>query len=182
MRSTQVSIHRALAIGRDEDQTPRGRRVTAPRRSGKIDPPGTDIVGEDLAELVIRNLPNKRALRAKRCQAGQRIGGRTPGNLACRAHRLVKRAGAISIDQRHCAFCQAEPCHLLLGSGRHDIDDGVADGDDIKARGDMAHAETPGWEQTQSGRSLRVAPLQRCASRNGSSVDSERCSGNSRSP
>ncbi len=69
MRGAEEGVHRALPVGRDEDQAAPGRRIAGARRGVVVDPAGVDIVREDFAELVLGDLADERAFRAERRRA-----------------------------------------------------------------------------------------------------------------
>ena len=90
-------------------------------------------MAEDVAELVGRYLADERALRTERAHPGKRVRRRSAGDFLGRAHRVVKAACAVLIDQRHPALVEAELVDQLLFTGGHHINDGVADGDYVVA-------------------------------------------------
>jgi len=92
---------------------------------------GANIVGENLAQLIGRNLANEAALGSQRSQPRQRVRRRSARNFLGRAHCVVKRTRAIGIDQHHPAPSHPELVDQRLAAGRHDIDNRVADSDDI---------------------------------------------------
>src|SRR3546814_6845526 len=55
----QKGVHRPLSVGGDEDQAARGRRPAAERRRVVGDAERAQIVGENRAELVVGDLPDK---------------------------------------------------------------------------------------------------------------------------
>ena len=125
----EEGVHRPLAIGRDEDEAARGRGLAFAGRRVEIDPHRADVVAEDVAQLVLRHLPDECALRAQRRHAGKRVGGRAPGNFLRRPHRLVQSPGAVLVDQRHPALVEIEFGDQVFFARGHHIDDGIADGD-----------------------------------------------------
>ena len=138
LRGTEVGVHRALAIGADEDQATRRRRLALARGGGESDAAGADVVGEDLAQLVVRDLADEGAVGAQRGEARQRVRRRAARDFPRRAHRIVELTRTVGIDERHAAAHQAEFGDQLVGAGRHDIDDGIADGDHVDGR--LGHA------------------------------------------
>ena len=84
LRGAEIGVHRPLAVGRDEDQALRGWRLGRARRGRKGDIEGADIVRENPAKLVIRDLPYESAAGTKRREAGQQDEPRHPGFLRSR--------------------------------------------------------------------------------------------------
>ena len=72
----------------------------SPARGGRVevDPDRADVVREDLAELVVGDLADERALRAERGEPGQRVGRRAARDLPRRAHRVVELAARASVS------------------------------------------------------------------------------------
>ena len=88
-------------------------------------------MGENLAKLVVRDLTDESAFRPQRRQTRQRVRRRAAGNLPRRAHGFVKLMRPSGIHQRHPAPRHAQPFYQRVIARGHDIDDGVADGDDV---------------------------------------------------
>ena len=127
----EEGVHRALAIGRHKDKAARGRRVAGTGRGVEIDADGADVMAEDLAQLVGRDLANEGALRAQRGHAGQRIGRGTARNLGRAAHGVVEFLRPIGVDQGHPALGKAQLLDQIVCAGSHHIDNGIADGEDV---------------------------------------------------
>ena len=128
----EEGVHRPLAIGSDEDQAARGWRLAFTRGGGEIDPAGADVVAEDLAQLVAGDLADERAACAQRRHPGERVRRRSARDFLGRTHRVVQHLGLVGIDQRHPAAVEPKLFDQRFVARRHDIDDGVADGDDVE--------------------------------------------------
>ena len=89
-------------------------------------------MAEDAAELVVVDLADEGAAAAERGHPGDGIGGRAAGELHGRAHGPVEVAGAIGIDQRHGALRQPMGGQEGIVGMAEDIDDGIADADDVE--------------------------------------------------
>ena len=139
LRCAQKRVHRALPVGRHEDQAARGGRLTAAHRGGKGNPGGADIVGKHFAQLIIGDLADKGARRSQRGHPGQCVGRRSARNFARRTHRGIKIMRARFIDQRHPALGQIEPGNIVVMRRGHDIDNRIADRDDIVTGGGLGH-------------------------------------------
>jgi hypothetical protein len=85
------------------------------------------------AQLIVGDLAYERAFVAERCNACQRIGCRAPGNLAPRSHAPVKLLGPLGVDQPHRPLLIAFAIEEGVVDAGDDIDDGVADGEDVEA-------------------------------------------------
>ncbi len=65
MARAEEGVHRALAVGGDEDQATRGRCAFLERRRLIGDAERAQIVREDMAELVVGNLADEGAALAE---------------------------------------------------------------------------------------------------------------------
>ena len=131
MRGGERRVHRPLAIGRDQNEAARGRRRRRHRRHVEGDAGRAHVVRENLAELIIGDLPDKRALVTQRRQPRERVRGRTARDFACRTHAAIQRNRGIAVDQAHRAAFEAFAREKLeVGVGNH-VDDGIADRDDV---------------------------------------------------
>ena len=99
-------------------------------------------MAEHLAKLITRNLPDKRALQAKRGKASERVGRRPARQFARRGHGFVKFVSPRFVDQRHPAAIELEFVDQLLLARSNHIDHGIADGDHIiTGRGGFGHGK-----------------------------------------
>ena len=158
LRGAEESVHRPLAIGRHEDQAARRRRIAGPRRHIEGNPAGPDIVGKDLAQLVVGHLADEGALRPQRSQARQGIGGGTARNLARGAHRVVQCLRPFGIDQGHAATGQAELVDQVVGARCHHVDDGIADRDHVGGRCSHGRSLSPGGNGNDPARLAIIPP------------------------
>ncbi len=133
LAGAEEGVHRALAIGRHEDEAPRGRGLAVARWRVEIDTDGADVVREHIAQLILGHLAHEGALRTQRAHACQRVRCRTARNFPRRAHRFVKPLRAVFVHQRHPALVQIELVDQFFGAGGHYVDDGIADGDHVVA-------------------------------------------------
>ena len=88
---------------------------------------------ENLAELIVGDLADEAAACTQRSEPRQRVGRRAAADFLGRAHRVGQFLRARGIDQRHPALGKAKPFDAGFVGGGHDIDDGVADGDDVNS-------------------------------------------------
>jgi hypothetical protein len=130
-RRAEIGIHGALALRGHHDQAARGRRPGAGRRSVKSDAGGADVVGEDLAQLVVLHPADEGGVAAKRSDAGNSVGHRTTGHLNRRPHRSIEALGIGLIDEPHGALDETLDNEEVVVDARQHIDDGVADAEDI---------------------------------------------------
>jgi hypothetical protein len=114
----------------------RQRPVGSPPDFGgreELDAVRADIVGEDLAELVVRHLPDETRAPAHRRDPGHRIRRRSAAGLARRAHLGVKRRRALGVEHLHRALDQAFAREeRILRLGDH-VDHRIADRQHVQA-------------------------------------------------
>ena len=104
---------------------------------GRLEPHAerAHVVRENRAELVVRDLPDEGGVEAQRRDAGHAVGRRPAADLARRAHRRVERVACFGVS--NCIEPLVRPCAVEEGvvGGRDDVDDRVADRDNVEARG-----------------------------------------------
>ena len=133
----EAGVHGPMGVGRDQDQAAAGGSDVASRSGAELDSEASDVVGEDLPELVVGDLADEGGLEPERGQARDRVRRRTAAELASRPHGFVKLGGLGFVDQPHRPLGHADARHeLVAGIGDH-VDDGVADGENVKAM--LAH-------------------------------------------
>ena len=91
----------------------------------------THVVGENLAQLVVRNLPDKSGAQPHRRRAGHAVGGRTAANFPRAAHRAIQIGGLVWGQQPHRAFFESLLFKEAIVAGRDDVDDGIANRDQV---------------------------------------------------
>ena len=132
-----------------------GGRVAAGcgRGRGEGDAGGADVVREHRAELVLRDLADEAGLAAERGDAGHRVGHRSAGDLHGRPHGLIELGDRLGIDQLHGAFAAAVLRQERVVAAGDDIDDRIADADDVV----MLHGwlPRPPWMGTPTWPSAR---------------------------
>ena len=149
----EIGTHRALRVGRDDDQATSGGEAVGRGGAAEGDAERDDIVPEDGAELVVLGLADEGAAAAQGSDRGDGVGGGTAGNLDRRPHRRVQRFGLIGVDQRHRALVQAVPQDEVVVFLREHVDDGVADSDHVVET--IGHGWSPA---VASARSIAARP------------------------
>ena len=127
-----MRVHRALGVGGHEDQATRGRSAVRRRRGREGDARLLDVVAKHRTRRIVPHLADVAGRAAEPGDAHHGVGGRAAGDLHRAAHAPAERLGALGIDQGHRALGEAffgEQSVVGLG---HDIDDRVADPDDIQ--------------------------------------------------
>ena len=128
---TEERVHRPLAVRRDEDQ----RAGCGLAAGGGLRLEGhacrSDVVREDAAELVVRDLADERRLAAERGDACHRIGGGPARDLDRRPHRFVERRDGIAVDEPHVPLGGAMLGQKGVVAAPDDIDDRIPDPDDV---------------------------------------------------
>ena len=101
----------------------------------RLDAQRPHVVGENLAQLVVGDLPDERHAPAQCRDPGHRVGRRPTADLARRTHCRIERVGLFGIEQLHRPLGQIVQIEKRIVARRDDVDDGIADGYDIEARG-----------------------------------------------
>src|SRR6185437_7457252 len=65
LRGTQIGVHGALAVGRDQNVTPAGRWTTGGRFGIESNAGGPDVVGKGAPKPVVLDLADERRPRAE---------------------------------------------------------------------------------------------------------------------
>ena len=137
----QEGVHGALPIRRHQDEAARGGCSVQQRGGGEMDADGGDVAAEGLAQLVVRNLADIGHPCPQRGGHRAGIGRRAAAAFLARRHGGVERVGCRRVDQGHAALV-----HVVLGDerlwhGGHDVDDGIADAEDVETG--CVHAVLP---------------------------------------
>ena len=127
----EVGRHGPLGIFGDEHQATGGRRPLPQRRRPEVDAGGADVVAEHRAELVVLDLAHVGRLGAERGERRHGVGARAPGHLDRRPHAIVELDHARPLDQVHGALDQTEALERALVGLGDDVDDGVAETEDV---------------------------------------------------
>ena len=137
----EEGVHGPLPVKRHEDQRARGRSTAG--RGGRIegDAGGADVVAEDGAELILRDLADERRAAAERGDADHGIGRRAARDLHGRAHFRIQMRDPVGVDQRHVALGQIVFDEEVVLAAANDVDDGIADANDVVL--DPGHDEVP---------------------------------------
>jgi hypothetical protein len=90
-------------------------------------------VGEHLAELVASHAAYEAAFAPEGGNSGARVRHRPAGLLLGRSHSGIKLIGLGSVDQLHEAFLHAVIGQERLVAARNDIDDGIANPNNVIA-------------------------------------------------
>ena len=134
-RHAEVGVHRALGVGRDDDDAAAGghRLVGRPSARPEGDADGAQVVSEHVAEVVVGDLADVGGAAAEAGDAGHRVGRRSTAHLDGRAEGVVEAERAAGLDQRHRALDELlTDQEIVVGLG-DDVDEGVADADDVVA-------------------------------------------------
>jgi hypothetical protein len=134
-RHAEVGVHRPLGIGRHDDDAPARGHLLGGGAGARAerDADSAQVVTEHVAEVVVGDLADVRRLAAEAGDAGHRVGRRAATHLDRRPERLVQADGALGLDERHRTldqFLRGEEVVIGLGD---DVDEGVADADDVVA-------------------------------------------------
>ena len=158
---TEEGRHGAPGVRCHIDQAARRGRTVGQWRRVEMNADGADVMGEDFAQLVIRDLADIGSLSAQRSDTGNRVGGRASRRFLARLHLGVERAGPILIDQGHRVLGDPFGGEKCIGCGRENVDNGIANGKHVKTG--IGHRGHP--FRLVSGAGLNAAPLQNKACR-----------------
>ena len=133
-RDAQIGVHRALAIGGDEDHAARaGKFGPRDRRIREIGTLGLQGPGVEAPQRIVAHPADESGLEPQIAAARQRVADRSARRLGAVLHRGIEHLGAFTLDQLHDAL--GDP-HVIeegiIGLGQH-IDNGVADADHLIA-------------------------------------------------
>ena len=107
-------------------------------RGQELDAERADVVGEDLAELVVGDLADEAGAAAQRRDPGHRVGRRAAARLARLAHLRVEPGRALGVEHLHRALDQALlDQERVVGGGDH-VHHRVADREHVQAG--LSHA------------------------------------------
>ena len=107
--------------------------VAAGRR--EVDAELLQIVGEHRAEHVVAHPADVGGPTTEGRDARQRVGRRPAGHLGLGPHRGVQLFGALGVDQRHRPPLQRQPVDEGVVLAAEDVDEGVADAEDVEVGG-----------------------------------------------
>ena len=127
----EISEHGAFGVRRNQNNAAAGGGAFGQRPGKEINAGGADVALEFLSEFVVMDFADESAVGAQRSEAGNGIGRRTSGNLAFGNEVGIDFAGVGRFDQRHAAFGQAAFPEKAVANLGQNVDDGVADADDI---------------------------------------------------
>jgi len=91
-------------------------------------------MGENLPQLVGADLADKGALAAQRRESGHGVGSRTARTFDGWSHAFIQCLAAHLVDQRHRSLDQILAFQEAIVGGGKNIDNGVADTDDVERR------------------------------------------------
>ncbi len=150
-RHAEVRVHRALRVGRDDDDAAAGRRAVGRGTRAELHADGAAVVTEHLTEFVVADLADVRRPAAERGDAAHRVGRRAAAHLDGAAERLVQVQGAIGVDQRHRPLDQLVPVDERVVGVGDDVDERIADPDDVVPN--ARHVGAGYWPQSPRIRS-----------------------------
>src|SRR5579883_1362450 len=87
----EMGVHGALAVGGDEDEAASRRIYVAAKTGIEAHANRTNVVGEDICELVFAELPHETRAAAERSDAGTCISRGTARGFYRRPHPFIER-------------------------------------------------------------------------------------------
>lgn len=129
----EKGLQGAMGVGRDQNEAASGGWAGAGGKSVENDSKRADVVAEDRAELIVRDLADETAFAAEGGERGNRVGCGAAGYLDARSHPGIKRLGRFGFDQRHGSLVETVLVkERVVGMGQH-IDNGIADANHLTA-------------------------------------------------
>ena len=127
-RYAQIGVHRPLAVRSDQNHATAGFLGIGHRTRGFINRAlRLNIMGEDVAKLIVAHLADIGGGTTKRGDSGNRVGGGAARDFLGRAHVGIKLAGAFNIDELHDALLNTIVLEKgIVDMGEH-IDNRIAD-------------------------------------------------------
>ncbi|MPL74143.1 hypothetical protein SDC9_19953 [bioreactor metagenome] len=131
-RDAEIGVHRALAIRGDEDHRARGRQLgRGNRRVRKARALAVQRRLVEAAKCIVAHPPDEGGVEAEIAEPGDGVADRAARRLRALAHRGIEHLGALALDQLHDALLDAHQLEEAVVALRDDIDDGVADADNL---------------------------------------------------
>ena len=137
-RHAEVGVHRAFGVGGDDDDAAARGRLRVGLTGTELHADGTQVVAEHLAELVVADLADVRGPAAEAGDAAHGVRRRAAAHLDRTAQGPVDVQRAIGVDQRHRPLHQVVLVDEVVVGVGDDVDQSVADADDVVARSDIA--------------------------------------------
>ena len=137
----EEGVHGALAVRGDQDEAARGGGGAHQRGGGEMHPGGGDVVAEHGAELVIGDLAEISHLGAEGGGHRAGIAGGAAADFLGRRHGGIQGFRRCGVDQRHGAFVHGVGGQEIVRHRGDDVDNGIADAQDIETR--LDHDPTP---------------------------------------
>ena len=132
-QAPEIGVHRPLALGREQDHRARRRRAIAQPRHAVMDADALRSSAKTSPRRRRPHLADKRGAAAERGDARRGIGRAAARNLAFLGrHAVVEIGRPLRIDEVHDALGHALALEEVRIDRRDDVDDGVADGENVK--------------------------------------------------
>ena len=127
----EIGVHRALAIGRDEDHRAGGGRKGVLRLRCVMHALGANVVGEDAAQLILGHLAEIGRLATEACDACRRVARAAAGSFDGRSHARIEQFGALGVDEVHRCLGYIVVDEKVFFAPRDDINDRIANRQDV---------------------------------------------------
>ena len=157
LRGTEEGVHRPLRIGRHQDQAARGRDVASGGGRVETDAERAHVMREHVAQLVVIDLTDEAAAFAERGKTRQRVGGRAAADFLRLPHVGIEAFRHIGVDQLHAALGQRMFGEEGVVATGQNVDNGVADRNDIQCGGGRGHANSLGQRKKNPEVSIGAA-------------------------
>ena len=130
----EIGRHGALGIRRHHDQAARGGRAIGRGRRVEGDPDRPDIMAEHFAQAVVAHPADEGRRAAEAGKPRHRVRRRTAGGFDAGLHLAVETVRLGIVDQGHGPFHQAGAVEEGLIRRGQNIDNGIANPQDIETR------------------------------------------------
>ena len=101
---TEKRVHRAIAIWRNDDQTPASVFSLTSNTRKKPDTHRVKVVRERLTQSIGRNLADEARLATETCQTISRVCRRTTAHLGARINKRMQMLRPFNVDKIHRTF------------------------------------------------------------------------------
>ena len=129
----EIGVHGPLAMRRHQDHRAGCRRPVSQPLHLVVDAQASEVGFEDVAQIVGCDLADKSGATAERGNARCGIGGAAAGDAALIGwHAVVEGGRAFRVDEMHDALGQPFAFEKAFLDRRDHIDDGIADGQNVK--------------------------------------------------
>ena len=101
---TEKRVHRAIAVGRDDNQTPASIFSLTSNTRKKLDPHRVEVMRERLTQSIGRNFADETRPATETCQTISCVCCRTTAHLGARINKRMQMLRPFNVDKIHRTF------------------------------------------------------------------------------